>query len=766
MNNGKPSQTHPPGPSFRGQDILYALYRHKWMILLLSVLGLASGAAVFFLSKPTYASDAQLLVKYIVENRSLAADDATSSVRTPREDNVVNSEIGILSSFDLAKEVAQIVGPTNIVPNPGPDMDPTMAATIAIRKGLEVGAMPKSTIIGLRFQHTDPVIARAVLTNLVAAYFRAHARVHRSPDYLVDLRREADKRRVSLEQIGDDLRQIKTELGVSSVEEARLAYQEEIARTRREISVAETLLAEKNAALTAITGVQPKAPVATNADPATASSPATNTIPLDRLAEYRNLRLRIEELTKREQILLLEYTDLSPFVQAVRQRLATNQADLARLETEYPSLAMPAVPLSRPGETPVLGPQMPSPAVEIPAIEARLKSLNGQLEKLRADALRLDERGAELERMTRQRAMEEKQYVHLATALDQAGVDQTLVEGRAANISVIQQPTPAAPAQSVILKLAGGLAGGGIVLSLALSFGLEMMVDQSLRRRGQVETNLRVPVFLSIPRLRLRKPAPARKALRPARTAVSATPALAAPDAPGPAEGEEGNGNGKPRSQVLPPPPEVDVEMATYVEALRDRLIMHFETEGLERKPKLVGLTSCGHGAGVTTLATSLAASLSETGDGNVLYVDMNPHRGPSVLPFQRGESKVALAQAFEGETRAAAQVQDNLYVVSLAEPGTRRVGVVPKALAALMPKMKASDYDYIIFDFPPVTQTSVTAKVTGLLDMTFLVLESERTQTDLAKNALTLMGEGRAKVSAVLNKHKRYIPQRFDPDL
>jgi len=41
---------------------------------------------------------------------------------------VVNSEIGILNSFDLAKEVAQVVGPTNIVPNPDPSTDPVMAA--------------------------------------------------------------------------------------------------------------------------------------------------------------------------------------------------------------------------------------------------------------------------------------------------------------------------------------------------------------------------------------------------------------------------------------------------------------------------------------------------------------------------------------------------------------------------------------------------------------------------------------------------------------
>ena len=85
---------------------------------------------------------------------------------------------------------------------------------------------------------------------------------------------------------------------------------------------------------------------------------------------------------------------------------------------------------------------------------------------------------------------------------------------------------------------------------------------------------------------------------------------------------------------------------------------------------------------------------------------------------------------------------------------------------AGLVPQMKASDYDYIIFDLPPVTQTSATAKLAGLLDMTFVVLESEKTQNDLAKQATGLLTEARADVALILNKHHRYLPRRVDTDL
>lgn len=204
-----------------------------------------------------------------------------------------------------------------------------------------------------------------------------------------------------------------------------------------------------------------------------------------------------------------------------------------------------------------------------------------------------------------------------------------------------------------------------------------------------------------------------------------------------------------------------------YAEALRDRVIMHFQLRELHHKPKLVGITSCGKSAGSTTLATHLAASLSETGEGNVLYVDANPDLGPSVQAFYRGKQATGVAAVLDQDARSAAKVNDNFYMAALNETGLPgKVGVLPKKLANLLPKMKASDFDYIIFDLPPVTQTSATARVAGLLDMTLLVLESEKTHGDLARQVTGLLKQSRADVAGVLNKHRRYIPRSLDPDL
>ncbi len=108
-------------------------------------------------------------------------------------------------------------------------------------------------------------------------------------------------------------------------------------------------------------------------------------------------------------------------------------------------------------------------------------------------------------------------------------------------------------------------------------------------------------------------------------------------------------------------------------------------------------------GAGVSTISAGLAASLSETGDGRVLLVDMNRENG-AAQQFVRGKAECKLDDALVSEKRDNALVQENLYVVSEGAGADNLPRILPKRFASLVPKLKASDYDYIIFDMPPVT--------------------------------------------------------------
>jgi Mrp family chromosome partitioning ATPase len=120
------------------------------------------------------------------------------------------------------------------------------------------------------------------------------------------------------------------------------------------------------------------------------------------------------------------------------------------------------------------------------------------------------------------------------------------------------------------------------------------------------------------------------------------------------------------------------------------------------------------------------------------------------------------LDDALIREKRDTALVQENLYVVSEGSNSEKLQRVLPKRFASLVPKLKASDYDYIIFDMPSVSQTSVTARLAGLMDMTLLVIESEKTSRDAVQQATSLLSLSKATVGAVLNKTRKYIPDRL----
>jgi Mrp family chromosome partitioning ATPase len=87
---------------------------------------------------------------------------------------------------------------------------------------------------------------------------------------------------------------------------------------------------------------------------------------------------------------------------------------------------------------------------------------------------------------------------------------------------------------------------------------------------------------------------------------------------------------------------------------------------------------------------------------------------------------------------------------------------MLPKGFANLMPKLKASDYEYIIFDMPPIARTGVTQRLASFMDMMLLVVEAEKTSREVVKQAGTMLTESKANVSVVLNKTRQYVPSRL----
>jgi Mrp family chromosome partitioning ATPase len=271
-------------------------------------------------------------------------------------------------------------------------------------------------------------------------------------------------------------------------------------------------------------------------------------------------------------------------------------------------------------------------------------------------------------------------------------------------------------------------------LGIGIALLFEMLLNHSYRRRSEVELQLRSPVMLTIPYQssngRLRLPWK---------------------------NGQRGGKKTPDNSNASLAPWDVEHFIRPYSEAIRDRLGLYFELHGVTHKPKLVGVTGFSEGAGTSTLAAGVAAALSETGDGKVLLVDVNAANG-EVHPFFAGRPAAALATAIKPQA-AITSAADNLYLATVSQSGNKSTHLGLKKFFALVPNLKASDFDYIIFDMPPINQTSPTIGLAALMDKVLVVVEAEKTHRDVVKRGYRELIGARADVAMVLNKTRSYGP-------
>ena len=389
--------------------------------------------------------------------------------------------------------------------------------------------------------------------------------------------------------------------------------------------------------------------------------------------------------------------------------------------------------------------------------QARLKDWSEKLVQLQNEVTNLNSMEPVIAQLEQVKAIQQANLQILSEALERSHINAQLDTGKTPNIKSVQSPSPPSRDWKKTQKTTAMLAFGGILAGLAWAFLIELVLDRSVRRPVEIEAKLKVPLFLSIPDLARNGHARLAKIADRRQLQLKNTAEPAKADAPA--------GGGDPAPGKNDALQVVSLErnpaLHPFCEALRDRLIVYFEVNNLTHKPKLVAVTSAGHGAGVSSIAAGLAASLSETGDGNVLLVDMNLEQG-AAQQFYKGKAGCGLDTALQAETKQNALVQENLYVVNGNAKSAELPGILPKRFAALVPRLKASDYDYIIFDMPPVSQTSLTSRLSRFMDMTLLVVESEKTGIEVVQKANTWLAESGATVGAVLNKTRQYVPERL----
>jgi uncharacterized protein involved in exopolysaccharide biosynthesis len=630
-------------------DILFALFKHKWTVLVCALLGIIAAGVAYSLWPAMYESRAKLLVRYVLERSGVDPVEAekAQTASSNEADRAIGAEIEIVTSWDLALQVADAIGPKRL------GASSKEAAAMSILSNLKVIPDKGSNVIFISYKDHDPQMATAVLQELLGRYFVKHLEVHRSAGAFDFVTQQTDQLRTRLSQTEDALRTLKERTGIASLKEGREMLTAEAGKTREALSAAESDLAEKQA--------------------------------------------------------------------LVRQ---TGETKFKRWKANDDAEKTPA-----------------SGKARLAGAEAKLDTLKSRLHDVEQRIKELSEVAPQIEDLERKREMDEANYKYFAASLEKARVDEALDPSKMPNISAVQRPSSPILDTKPRDKVALGLAGGGLALGIALVLLRELVLNRTVRRPSELETRLHIPLMLSIPYTNSRN---GHSHLLP-------------------------NGSQMADKTLTPrshhssfAPWDTSHFMRPYCDAIRDRLGLYFELNNLTHKPKLVGVAGFSEAAGASTLATGLAASLSESNEGKVLLVDVN--LGPEeVHPFFKGKPAYSLTTALKLRSEISS-ASDNLYLATVGSSssgGLAQVGL--KKFFAMLPNMKASDFDYIIFDMLPLHQTSPTWGMAAFMDKLLLIVEAEKNNRDVIKRGYMKLTAQRANVAVVINKTRSYVPKSLD---
>jgi succinoglycan biosynthesis transport protein ExoP len=181
-------------------------------------------------------------------------------------------------------------------------------------------------------------------------------------------------------------------------------------------------------------------------------------------------------------------------------------------------------------------------------------------------------------------------------------------------------------------------------------------------------------------------------------------------------------------------------------------LAMNLQFASMGSKIKTLAITSATPNEGKSTVSIMLGTALAEEGK-NVLLVDMD-FRNPSVGKFLGKRNKRDLIDALNGTEPLSQVISDThvngLYMIDSAHKRVLMSNVVQSPQYRDFIDLVSKDFDYIIFDTPPVGMFIDSAVMANVADRTLLVIASGRVDRALGKDVVDQLQKANASIVGV----------------
>jgi capsular exopolysaccharide synthesis family protein len=764
-------------PEIHLRDYLYVILFRKWFVLTGFVVVLFATIYYIVTTTPTYEAKVELLYE---KYRSTPILIQGLEVSTNPSSLQLEAQKRILRSPAIVQEVALHFNALE------PDYNLTLEE---IAENLDIFSPPKADNVLELSATADFPHKAAALANIAADVYIAKVNERKNSDLdraITFLEQQKNTLDGMLQKDEHDLNQFREQEGIilSPQEGSRVRFsllsqlgrlQQDVLDVQMErdlakiqLTTVEGLIAEKKAKMNAEAQVALFTGGGVNQIEALQSTIVELQLELDAMKEAKS--------EKHPDVILLE------------QKIKSAEA---RLDGEFSTLveAQDLGSLNLISEWQNLIKQSVDLTVKIKSLDEKEKLLQSRLDQFQESHPELVATEVELMRLERQKRIHEETYSFLMNRYEETRLLKQMQTSDFTIITNAKEPkSPIRPRKKLTLALGVVL---GLMLGLGSAFFIEYM-DDSVRRKEDIERWLNVPVLGMVPRIAPVDPASISPAAIPQSTVNNALhnpsnlPQQVKDDNNqlwNHSFEESANSNAslaankrrkKRRSRSHPKKSRDLLGRSLIYNNAKDiaesyrSLVANIQFANVDNPPKVVLITSPTPSEGKTLTTGNLAITMARS-DKKTLLVDCDLRR-PSqhrlfsqtrepglsdyliTMPVEHPggvrEETPAILNGIIRETEV-----DNLYLVTCGQIPPNPIALFASERMKQLIETWREEYDVIFFDSPPLLSVADTSILASEVDTVIMVVQAGQTKRQAAQNAIEILGKiGQEPFGVILN--------------
>lgn len=439
------------------RDFVAMGFRHKKLLAGVFLGVVALGVLAAFLM-PAYRSEMKLLVKRERLYPVVSAEDKPAMQREGLTEEEINSEVELLKSEGLLRNVVLANGVHNQTSRFSisrfflRDVDPKERAigkaVQRLKSGLSAEPSKKSNVILVRYSSSDPKLAHDVLASVWQQYQQRHMEVHRPSGEATFFLEQAEQQRKKLEEAEAKLAAFPRQQGgsvagglerdilVQKTGDLKIALQEtrsEIAATQKRIIDLKRQLARTPERIT------------------------TTLRQTDNAQLMQQLKTTLLNLELKRTELLQKYQPTYRLVVEVEEEIKNTKAAIAQAE---------AAPLrdtttDRDATHVWMQGELAKAQAELSGLRGRELAMRSSISEFEGKAAELNDSSIAQSELQRNVKMLDESYQLYSRKAEEARIADALDSSKILNVSMVDPPTiPALPVTSPLVFLFGGVLAG------------------------------------------------------------------------------------------------------------------------------------------------------------------------------------------------------------------------------------------------------------------------------------------------------------------